>query len=127
MEFAVAAFANPVFARLPDDSFRAARSDGSRLVGKVMPFWYVGTLLVLVAVAFAAGGGVRWLCGITAALMAAVVLLTVTMLVPINNRIARWSASADVSRGLATRWDRLHWVRVGVLVVLFVVLTIAVT
>jgi hypothetical protein len=59
--------------------------------------------------------------------MAAVVLLTVTMLVPINNRIARWPASGEISRGLAVRWDRLHWLRVGVLVVLFVVLAVAVT
>lgn len=127
VEFAVAAFANPVFARLPDDAFRAARGDGSRVLGKVMPFWYVGTLLVLAAAALVGEGGGRWLCGVAAALMAAVVLLTVTMLVPINNRIARWPATGEVSRGLAARWDRLHWLRVGVLVVLFVVLAIAVT
>ncbi len=59
--------------------------------------------------------------------MAAVVLLTVTLLVPINNRIAARLASGELSRELAARWDRLHWLRVATLGVLFVMLTIAVT
>jgi Domain of unknown function (DUF1772) len=42
-------------------------------------------------------------------------LLTVTTLVPINNRISRWKTDADVSRDLAGRWDRWHWLRVGLL------------
>lgn len=67
------------------------------------------------------------LCGIAAGLMAAVVLLTVTMLVPINNRIAQWPATGELSRELAARWDRLHRLRVAVLALLFVVLTVAVT
>jgi hypothetical protein len=61
---------------------------------------------------------------VAAALMAVVVLLTVTVLVPINNRIGRWSDDADVSRGLALRWDRLHRLRVTLLVVLFVLLVV---
>jgi len=129
VEFAVAAFANPVFARLPDDAFRAARGEASRVLGKVMPFWYGASLVMLVAatvVSVAAGSG-GWLCGIAAALMAAVVLGTITMLVPINNRIAAWPATGELSRELATRWDRLHWLRVAVLATLFVLLVVAVT
>jgi hypothetical protein len=49
------------------------------------------------------------------------------MLVPINNRIAAWPAAGELSRGLANRWDRLHWVRVAILAVLFVVLAVAAT
>jgi Domain of unknown function (DUF1772) len=129
VEFAVAAFANPVFARLPDEAFRTARGEAGRVLGKVMPFWYGAALVLLVAatvVAHAAGSR-GWLCGIAAALMAAVVLLTVTMLVPINNRIAAWPATGELSRELAARWDRLHWLRVAVLVVLFGLLVIAAT
>ncbi|PBA03757.1 hypothetical protein CKJ73_24500 [Mycobacterium avium] len=70
-----------------------------------MPFWYIATLVVL---------------------MALVVLLAVTLMVPINNRIGRWSEAADVSRDLARRWDRLHWLRVVILVVLFALLVVAV-
>jgi Domain of unknown function (DUF1772) len=123
-ELAVAAFANPVFARLPDDAFRAARSDASRVLGKVMPFWYSATLLVLVVATVATRS---WLCGVAAALMAAVVLLTLTTLVPINNRIAAWPATGEPSRELAGRWDGLHWLRVAVLAVLFGILTTAAT
>jgi hypothetical protein len=59
--------------------------------------------------------------------MAAVVLLTVTMLVPINNRIAKWPVTGEVSRELAARWDRLHWLRVVLLSALFALLAVAVT
>lgn len=121
-EFAVVAFAHPALAGLPDDAFRAARSHTSRILGAVMPFWYVATLVALVA----AWAGTRSrLCAVAAALMVAVILLTVTTLVPINNRIAKWPATGEVSRELAGRWDRLHWVRVGVLAVIFGLLTVA--
>ncbi|GBE66792.1 membrane protein [Mycobacterium sp. MFM001] len=117
-EFAVAAFANPVFAGLPDEAFRVARSDASRLLGRVMPFWYAATLAALVLVTAVARS---WLTGIAAVLMTAVVLLSVIVLVPINNRIG----TGDFSRALARRWDRLHWVRVAILATLFVALTAA--
>jgi hypothetical protein len=124
VEFAVAAFANPLFARLPDDAFRAARGHASRVLGRVMPFWYFAALLALVV----AGGATRnWLCAVAAALMAAVVLLTLTLMVPINNRIAAWPATGELSRELAARWDRLHWLRVSVLVALFALLATAAT
>jgi hypothetical protein len=118
VEIAVAAFTNPVVGRLPDDAFRQARSDGSRVLGKVMPFWYVATLLVLIAAA--ALTWVNWLIIGAAALMAVVVLMTVSLLVPINNRIGAWSDTAD--RGLARRWDRLHWLRVVLLLAMVVLL-----
>jgi hypothetical protein len=59
--------------------------------------------------------------------MAAAVLLTVTMLVPINNRIAKWPATGELSRELAARWDRRHRLRVILLLAAFVLLTLAVT
>lgn len=121
VEFAVAAVANPVFAGLPDDAFRAARSRGSRLLGKVMPFWYAASLVSLIAVAVVAHSQLAW---IGAVLMAAIVLLSVTMLVPINNRIGAWEAAGQFDRELAARWDRLHWLRVAILGALFVLLTI---
>jgi Domain of unknown function (DUF1772) len=124
VEIAVAAFTNPIFDRLPDDAYRQARSDGSRVLGRVMPFWYVATLAVLIVAAVVTSGA--WLLTVAAVVMALVVLLTVTMLVPINNHIGAWSQAADVDRDLARRWDRLHWLRVAILVVLFVLLVIGV-
>ncbi|MGH3677382.1 MAG: anthrone oxygenase family protein [Mycobacterium sp.] len=122
-EIAVAAFTNPIFGRLPDEAYRQARSDGSRLLGRVMPFWYIGTLVVLIAAAVVTSNG---LIITAAALMAFVVLLTVTLMVPINNRISAWSETADASRDVARRWDRMHWLRVAILVLMFVLLAVAV-
>ncbi|GAB4641835.1 hypothetical protein MOKP50_24530 [Mycobacterium avium subsp. hominissuis] len=59
--------------------------------------------------------------------MAVVVLVTVTMLVPINNRIAKWPAGGQPSRELAARWDRRHRLRVVLLLGAYVLLTVAVT
>jgi hypothetical protein len=123
-EFAVAAFFNPLVGRLPDEAFRAVRSDGSRLLGRVMPFWYLTSFALLVGVG--AVGGRWWLIGAGAGLMVIVVLLSVAVLVPINNRIGDWGGADEVSRGLAARWDRLHWVRVALLAAAFVLLAIGV-
>jgi hypothetical protein len=93
-----------------------------------MPFWYAATLLGLAVTAVRAWGGSRdWPLVTAAGLMTAVVLLTITMLVPIHSRIAKWPATGEISGELAGRWDRLHWLRVAVLGLLFVMLTIAVT
>jgi len=122
VELGVAAFTNPIVARLPDNAFRQVRSGGSRLLGRIMPFWYIATLAALIAAAVSAKSG---LLIAAAALMAAAVMLTVTTLVPINNRIATWTTDADVSRELANRWDRLHWIRVALLAVLWLLLAIS--
>ncbi|MFL0178210.1 MULTISPECIES: DUF1772 domain-containing protein [unclassified Mycobacterium] len=124
-EFAVAAFLRPILGRLPDDAFWVARGDGAGLLGKVMPFWYLASFALLLGVA-AVAGSQRWLIGAGAILMVAVVILSVAVLVPINNKIAAWRAPDEVSRVLAARWDRLHWLRVAMLAVIFVLLAIGV-
>ena len=87
-----------------------------------MPFWYLGALALLIVEAVLLRDAL--VIG-AVALMAAAVLLTVTTLVPINNRIGRWQTDADVSRALASRWDRLHWLRVSLLAALFLLLVIS--
>ncbi|MGO4442326.1 anthrone oxygenase family protein [Mycobacterium sp. 2YAF39] len=118
VEFAVGAFTNPAFGRLPDDAFRQARSHASRVLGRVMPFWYVATLVVLIAATVVTWP--NWLLFAATAVMAAVVLMTVTLMVPINNRIGGWTDAVD--RDLARRWDRLHWLRVTLLLAMVVLL-----
>lgn len=49
VEFAVAAVLHPITGRLPDDGFRSVRSESARLLGKVMPFWYIASFVLLVA------------------------------------------------------------------------------
>ena len=123
VEFAVAAFTNPVFGRLPDDAFGQARGSASRVLGRVMPFWYIATLVTLIAAAAATWP--NWLLVASAAVMAMVVLMTVTLMVPMNNRIGRWTDRVD--RNLARRWDRLHWLRVVLLLAMVVLLAAGVT
>jgi hypothetical protein len=119
VELGVAAVTNPLVAKLPDDAYGLVRSGGSRLLGALMPFWYISTLIVLIAAAILS----RHVLAIVAvALMVVVTLLSVTVLVPINKRIGAWRARDDVNRDLASRWDRLHGVRVGLLVAMFVAL-----
>lgn len=128
VELAVAVFFHPLIARLPDDAFRAARGGGARALGTTMPFWYALSLLLLVALAIKERGTPGgWLYGAAGGLLAVIVLLTVTLLVPINNRIAKWPATGELSRELAARWDRLHRLRVILLLAVFVLLTLGIT
>jgi hypothetical protein len=125
VEFGVAAFTKFIVERLPDQGYRQARATGARILGTVMPFWYLAAAALLV--------GVWWLgrspLAIAAvAVMGVVIVLTLTTLVPINNRV---SASVGAGpeevpvRELAHRWDRLHWLRVALLAVAFALLVIA--
>jgi anthrone oxygenase-like protein len=123
VELGVAAFTNPLVSKLPDDAYRVFRSGGSRLLGALMPFWCIGTLVVLIAGAVLSRNA---LTIAAVAFMAVAILLTVTVLVPINNRIGAWRSAEDVNRKLAGRWDRLHGVRVGLLVAMFIALTVGV-
>jgi uncharacterized membrane protein len=128
VELAVAVFVNPIFDRLPADAGVAARSDGGRVLGRVMPFWYIGS--VVLAAAWAA---VSWGAAETPLMLVAVgllvlsVLMSVTLLVPINNRITTWAAEGAPPdwREQARRWERLHYVRVAVIVAAFVLLVVA--
>ncbi|MBV8787930.1 MAG: DUF1772 domain-containing protein [Mycobacterium sp.] len=128
VELAAAAFFNPITRKLSDDAFRAARGRAARTLGTLMPFWYAVTLLVLGSLAIEERGESRdWLFGIAAGLMALIVLMTVTLLVPLSNRIAKWPATGEHSRDVAARFDRLHQLRTVLLVAVFTVLAIAVT
>lgn len=122
IELGVAAVVGPLAAKLPDSGFRVIRSGGSRWLGALMPFWYISAMALLVAVAVIHAGG-----PVIAAVvvMAAAILLTVTILVPINNRVGRWRTDDDVDRGLTTRWDAFHWLRVAMLAAVFVLLAIS--
>ncbi|MEV0673672.1 DUF1772 domain-containing protein [Mycobacterium sp. NPDC050441] len=125
VEFGVAAFTNPILRRLPDAAYRQARGTGSRILGTAMPFWYFGAVALLIAAAVWSPGPLL----ITAVvLMGLVMVLSVTTLVPINNRVAAgFSGDEDPDQfhELARRWDRLHWLRVALLAAAFVLLVVA--
>ncbi|MFB6961686.1 anthrone oxygenase family protein [Streptomyces sp. NPDC056309] len=128
VEFSVAFVMNPIFNALPEDSNQLAHSHGGRMLGAVMPFWYIGSL-VLVAVWAVAG----WhhhgtgLVVTAAALLIVSVIMSILLLVPINNRGKTWTPEnrpADWKEQMK-RWDRYHYVRVAVIVAAFALLVAA--
>ncbi|MEC3993851.1 DUF1772 domain-containing protein [Actinacidiphila sp. DG2A-62] len=128
VEFAVAVFVNPILDRLPEDGGIGARSDGARVLGRVMPFWYVGSVVLgggWAAVAWGDAGAAAVTAGV--ALLVASVVMSLLVLVPINARVATWSregAPADWKQQVG-RWDRFHYVRVAVIVLAFALFAVA--
>jgi uncharacterized membrane protein len=127
VEFAVAVFVNPIFDRLPGDAGLAARSDGGRVLGRVMPFWYSGAVVLGVVWSVLVWGGPGTLPVVVAtALLVAAVVASVTLLVPINDRVKTWTAGSAPSdwRAQMGRWDRLHYGRVALLVAAFALVAV---
>ena len=128
VEFAVAVFVNPILLRLPAGPALEARADGARVLGRVMPFWYVGSLLLTAWLAAAKWGGPAGAAAAAAAALLAVsVVMSITLLVPIANRSATWTADDHPAdwREQQQRWDRLHYARVAIIVVAFVLTLVA--
>jgi uncharacterized membrane protein len=129
VEFCVAVFVNPILHRLPVGPSLEASADGGRVLGRVMPFWYFGSLILISALAATAPGGAATGAAIAAAALLAVsVIMSVALLVPINNRSATWTADdhPDDWREQHQRWDRLHYGRVAIIMAGFVLLLVAV-
>ncbi|MGK5683452.1 anthrone oxygenase family protein [Actinoplanes sp. URMC 104] len=128
VEFCVAFVLNPILDRLPGDSGQLGRADGGRMLGAVMPVWYISSL-VLVAIWAVAGwhdDGAGMVAGAGALLLVSVIM-SVLLLVPINNLNKTWTPEnrpADWKQQIK-RWDRFHYVRVAVIVAAFVLLAAA--
>jgi uncharacterized membrane protein len=128
VEFAVAVFVNPILLRLPAGSSLQARADAARVLGRVMPFWYFGSLLLTAWLAAATWGGSAGGPAVAAAALLAVsVIMSITLLVPINSRSAAWTADHHPAdwREQQQRWDRLHYARVAIIVAGFVLTLVA--
>ncbi|MFI6122968.1 anthrone oxygenase family protein [Streptomyces sp. NPDC051064] len=130
VEFSVAFVMNPIFNALPEDSNQQAHSHGGRMLGAMMPVWYIGSL-VLVAVWAVAGWHHRGtgLVVTAGALLILSVVMSLLLLVPINNRNKTWTPEnrpADWKQQMK-RWDRFHYVRVAVIVGAFTLLVTALT
>ena len=130
VEFAVAVFVNPIFLRLPAGASIQARADGGRILGRVMPFWYIASLILTAGLAAASwhrAGSAPGAAIAAAALLAVSVVLSITLLVPINNRSVTWTADDHPAdwREQQQRWDRLHYLRVAILIAAFVLALVA--
>jgi hypothetical protein len=130
VEFAVAFVINPILLRLPAGASLTARADGGRMLGRAMPFWYIGSLILttaLTAVTWGTTSAATALVG--AALLALSVIMSIALLVPINNRSKTWTAEShpDDWREQHRRWDRLHYGRIAIIVAAFVLVAVAAT
>jgi len=128
-EFAVAVFINPILRKLGvREELRAIQLFAAKL-GAAMPFWYVASLLLLIAEAvwrFREKGYVWLIAAI--AIWAAVIVLTILFLVPINNRLAGVHRDAETEQALTEhgQWDAMHRWRVASLTAAMVCFLMAV-
>jgi uncharacterized membrane protein len=128
VELSVAAFIEPIFDRLPNNAAIAARSDGARVLGRLMPFWYIASVLLGIWWAAQTWGQPKATTVVAAvALLMVSVVMSVTILVPINSRVARWASIGvpDDWREQVGRWNRFHYGRVAIIVAAFVLLVVA--
>ena len=104
------------------EELRAIRLFAAKL-GAAMPFWYIISFLLLIAELVSRRSESGYLLLIAASsIWAAVIVLTILFLVPINNRLARVDPDAAVEPALKEhgRWDAMHRWRVATLAVAMV-------
>jgi uncharacterized membrane protein len=128
VEFSIAFVLNRILNGLPDDSNQLGRAHGGRMLGAVMPFWYIGSLVLSAAWAIAGwhrpGTG---LVVVAAALLIVSVIMSLLLLVPINNQSKTWTPENRPAdwKEQSNRWDRFHYIRVAVLIAAFALLAAA--
>ncbi|MBV8904560.1 MAG: DUF1772 domain-containing protein [Acidobacteriia bacterium] len=124
-ELAVSAFVNPALRRLESGAQAQAVSILARSLGRAMPVWYGLCFALLVLESFLRRHQTVLVPILTAtAIWAAAILFSITMLVPINNRIASLNAAAPApgwERDHA-KWEFLHRFRIVLLIVGLLVL-----
>jgi uncharacterized membrane protein len=126
-EIAIGVFVHPRLSRLDDAVHVRAVQTLAVAQGAAMPFWYALTCLLSLATTFFAQSTwdtPRWLALGATALFIAMSIYSVLLPVPINNQVARWQPDSLPGnwRELRNRWDMLHAIRVGFLVVALVLL-----
>ncbi|MEV4992328.1 DUF1772 domain-containing protein [Streptomyces niveus] len=128
VEFSVAFVINRILDALPEDSDQLGRAHGGRMLGAVMPVWYITSLALVAAWAITGRHHQGTALVITAgALLLLSVIMSLLLLVPINNQGKTWTPDnrpADWKQQM-NRWDRFHYVRVAVIVTAFALLAAA--
>ncbi|MFC1431566.1 anthrone oxygenase family protein [Streptacidiphilus sp. N1-3] len=128
VEFSVLFVINPILNALPEDSAQLGHAHGGRMLGAVMPFWYIGSLVLAGVWAVAGrhhhGTGLVVTAG---ALLILSVVMSLLLLVPINNRNKTWTPEnrPEDWKEQLNRWLRFHYVRVAVIIAAFTLLVTA--
>lgn len=130
VEFSVAFVINPIMLALPAGPSLDARAHGGRMLGRAMPFWYFGSMILAGALAALTWGTTTATAAVVGAVLLAVsIAISILVLVPINNRSATWTADDHPAdwREQHQRWDRMHYARVTIIVAAFVMIAVAAT
>ncbi|MEU9321603.1 DUF1772 domain-containing protein [Streptomyces sp. NPDC048295] len=128
VEFSVAFVINRILDALPGDAGQLGRSHGGRMLGAVMPFWYIGSVVLAAVWAIVGWGHHGTGLVVTAAgLLIVSVIMSLLLLVPINNQGKTWTPEnrPEDWKKLMNRWDRWHYARVAVLIGAFALLVAA--
>jgi hypothetical protein len=118
-EFTVSAILNPALEKLDQTTWLKTMPILAKAMGRAMPYWYaLGLLFIGAEGYFHRAAPSLWWLGASVLLWAAGIVYSITVLVPINNRLAAVStgpASSTVADH--KHWDALHRWRVVLLVV----------
>ena len=130
-ELTVACFLHPTLARLADNIHAEAAIAFARLFGRVMPPWYAAVAvlsLVQVWVRRPQSTAAAQCLLVSILLWLAAIVYTLILPAPLNRRISRWDVQALPSnwRAERRRWDRFHWIRMGILLPALVCLIVGV-
>ena len=129
-ELNVALFSHPLLNRQPLETHVLVRSSLARLLGRVMPFWMIGSavLSLLFLLPFEHLNESAWrFAAIAFAIQVLGAVFSLIAPVPINNRIARWTPTSlpDDWRSEEHRWDVYHFARTCGLVLAFALLVLS--
>lgn len=121
-ELCIATFIHPQLRKLSADAHAQVAPPLASILGKAMPAWYGVAFALILGAAFEhrplfSGPGL--LIASAGLLWAISIVLSVTMLVPINKRIARMNPKQPYPTWLQDRcrWDKLHRIRVEFLII----------
>ncbi len=115
-ELSVGALQSPALARLEPHARVAGAQAMARSLGRVMPFWMAATLLLLAATTWRASSN-KTLWGASSLVMFLVIVWTLFLPLPINNRIVLWNLSDLPSnwRDELSSFSLFHNIRVAML------------
>lgn len=127
-ELTVSVFINPMLRKLDDHAHARAISLFAARLGRAMPFWYGLSLLLLVIETIVERHELGNSLLIAAcAIWFAVIMLSVLVLVPINNRMMQLDAHSfpEEAQREHRRWTNLHHLRVTALIVAMICFLLA--
>ena len=115
VELSVSAFIAPAVHKLEPAAMKEAAGWFASSMGKVMPFWYAGNLVLLVLLAWLERKSSDFPLLLAAAgLWLLIIVGTLVFLVPLNNRVAAGAPDWEEQYGT---WCRRHLGRVVLLIV----------